>query len=81
MVRMQGWKNGEGGLGCTQRGAHGLCLFRANKEVTLVTRRMSVRGWKTLRECDHFWECEGIRWSYEGCGILRGIYGAFMTFG
>ena len=26
------------------KGAHGLCLFSTNKEVTLVTRRMSVRG-------------------------------------
>ena len=42
---MQGWKDGERELGCTERGAHGLCLFRANREVTLVTRRMSVRGW------------------------------------
>lgn len=44
-VRMQGWKNGEGGLGCFERGAHGLCLFVAKQGVTLVTRRMSVRGW------------------------------------
>ena len=42
---MQGWKNGEGGLRCFQKEAHGLCLFRANRGVTLVTRRMSMRGW------------------------------------
>ena len=42
---MQGWKNSEGGLRCFQREAHGLFLFRVNRAVTLVTRRMSVRGW------------------------------------
>ena len=46
-VRIQGWKNGEGGLRCFQSEAHGLCLFRAKRGVTLVTRRMSMsmRGW------------------------------------
>ena len=44
-VRMQGLKNGEGGLRFFQRETHGLCLFRDNRGVTLVTRRMSVRGW------------------------------------
>ncbi len=28
-----------------EREAHGLCFSRANRGVTLVTRRMSVRGW------------------------------------
>ena len=41
---MDGQEDGEGGSRCTQKGAHGLCLFRANREVTLVTRRISVRG-------------------------------------
>ena len=45
MVRMQGWKNGEGGIRCFHREVHGLFLFRANRGVTLVTRRISVRGW------------------------------------
>ena len=36
--------DGERGSRCTQKGAHGLCLFRTNREVTLVTRRVSVRG-------------------------------------
>ena len=44
---MQGWKNGEGGLGCFERGAHELCLFVSNQGVTLFTRRISVRGWTT----------------------------------
>ena len=43
-VKMQGWKNSEGWLRYFQREPHGLCLFRANTKVTLVTRRMSVRG-------------------------------------
>ena len=34
MVRMQGWQDGEGGSRCTQKGAHGLCLFSTNREVT-----------------------------------------------
>ena len=42
---MKIWKNGEGGLRFFQREAHGLCLFRANRRVALVTRRMSVKGW------------------------------------
>ncbi len=42
---MQGWKIGEGGLRFFQREARGLCLFRANRGVTLFTRRMTVRGW------------------------------------
>ena len=28
--KMQEWKDDEGGSEWTQRGAHGLCLFRAN---------------------------------------------------
>ena len=43
-VKMQGWKSGEGRLRCFQRETHGLCLFGANRGVTLVTRMMSVRG-------------------------------------
>ena len=41
---MQGWKNGEGGLRCFESEEHRLCLFIGNRGVTLVTRRMSVRG-------------------------------------
>ena len=32
-------------LGCIEWRAHGLCFLGANRGVTLVTRRMSVRGW------------------------------------
>ena len=42
---MQGCKNGEEEIRCFQREAHELCLFRANRGVTLVTRRMRMREW------------------------------------
>ena len=71
---MQGWMKDEGRLGCPKKEAHGLCLFGANLGVALVIRRVSVRGWKTLREC------EGIRWSYYGFGLVRGVYEAFMVY-
>ena len=45
MLRMQGWKNGEGRLRLFQREAHGLCSFGTNRAAIVVTRRMSVRGW------------------------------------
>ena len=38
---MQKWQDDEGGLRCTQRGAHGLCLFRTNQEVTHVTKSLA----------------------------------------
>ena len=38
---MQKWQDDEGGLRCTQRGAHGLCLFSTNQEVTHVTRSLA----------------------------------------
>ena len=40
-AKMQGWQDDEGGLRCTQRGAHGLCLFSTNQEVTHVTRSLA----------------------------------------
>ena len=57
------WRKDEGGIGCYEREAHGLCLFEANGEKTLVTRKVSVRRG----------ECEWTHRSYRGCGLVRDV--------
>ena len=58
MAKMQGEMKAYGRLRCTQRGAHGLCLFSTNQGVTHVIG--SLGGVKGKDESKK--EAQGLKW-------------------